>query len=86
VLDDRSSYAGAGKEGDFLFTASRPDLESTQSPIQWVPGTLFTAVKRPGRETKHFIDGIIPLTPPYIIIEWYLVKHRDNFTCSFYML
>jgi hypothetical protein len=25
-------------------------LESTESPIQWVPGVLFPRVKRPGRE------------------------------------
>jgi hypothetical protein len=34
----------------FLFTtASRPVLEPTQPPIQWVPGSLSLGVKRPGR-------------------------------------
>jgi hypothetical protein len=40
--------------GIFLFTkASRPALESTQSPIQGVPGALSLGVKRPVRETDH---------------------------------
>jgi hypothetical protein len=29
----------------------------TQSPVQWIPGTLSLRVKRPGRETDH--------TPPF---------------------
>jgi hypothetical protein len=40
--------------GIFLFsTASRTALGPTQSPIQWLPGTLSLGVKRPGRETDH---------------------------------
>jgi hypothetical protein len=36
----------------FLFSrASRPALRPTQPPIQWVPGSLPPAVKRPGRES-----------------------------------
>jgi hypothetical protein len=31
----------------------RPALESTQPPIQWVPGALSKWVKRPGREAEH---------------------------------
>jgi hypothetical protein len=38
----------------FLFsTASRPAVESTQPPIQWVPGALFPGVKRLGREADY---------------------------------
>jgi hypothetical protein len=39
----------------FLFaTASRPALEPTQPPIEWVPGALSPRVKRPGvRLTIH---------------------------------
>jgi hypothetical protein len=40
--------------GIFLFTtASRMALELTQPHIQWVPGALSLAVKRPGREADH---------------------------------
>jgi hypothetical protein len=34
-------------------TASRSALGPTQPPIQWVPGTHSTEVKRPGREADH---------------------------------
>jgi hypothetical protein len=38
----------------FLFsTSSRPTLESTQRPIQWVSGALSPGVKRPGGEVDH---------------------------------
>jgi hypothetical protein len=40
--------------GISLFTiASRPALDPTQPPIQWVPGALSLKVKRAGRETNH---------------------------------
>jgi hypothetical protein len=40
--------------GIVLFTtASRTALGPTQPPIQWVPGSLSLAVKRPGREADH---------------------------------
>jgi hypothetical protein len=40
--------------GIFLFTtASRPALEPTQPPIQWVAGGLSLGVKRPEREADH---------------------------------
>jgi hypothetical protein len=83
----------------FLFTtASRTTLGPTQPPIQWIPGALSLAVKRPGREADH--------SPPSRaeVKEWvelYLhstntlswrgaqLKHRDNFTftvTNFYLL
>jgi hypothetical protein len=34
-------------------TASRPALEITQPPTQWVPGALSPGVKQPGREAGH---------------------------------
>jgi hypothetical protein len=34
-------------------TASRTALGPTQHPIQWVPGALYLAVQRPGREAVN---------------------------------
>jgi hypothetical protein len=34
-------------------TSPRPLLGLIQPPIQWVPGALSPAVKRPGREVNH---------------------------------
>jgi hypothetical protein len=56
-----------------LFTiASRPALEPTQPPIQWIPGALSVALKRPAREADHSLpsrDGVknawsYTFTPP----------------------
>jgi hypothetical protein len=38
----------AGQNNCIFFTASRPALESTQPPIQWVP-----EARSPGREADH---------------------------------
>jgi hypothetical protein len=52
-LDNRGFESRYGL-GIFLFsTASRPVLGPTQSPVQWVPGSLSLAGKRPGREANH---------------------------------
>jgi hypothetical protein len=47
------SSPGRGWKFFLITTSSRPALGPTQPPIQWVPGTLSTAVKRPGREADH---------------------------------
>jgi hypothetical protein len=39
-------------------TASRPDLGSTQSPIQWVHVVLSLGVDWPGREADHSLPSI----------------------------
>jgi hypothetical protein len=52
----------------FSSTASRPDLGTTQPPIQRVPGALSSRVKRQGRETGH----LFYLTPRLRIVELYL--------------
>jgi hypothetical protein len=36
-----------------FFTSSRPALESTELPNQWVPVAVSPGVKRPGREAEH---------------------------------
>jgi hypothetical protein len=38
---------------DIFFTASRPALKPTQSPIQRVPGALSSRVKRLGLDADH---------------------------------
>jgi hypothetical protein len=47
------SQAGAWEGRVFFTTASRPALGPTQPPIQWAPGGLTPAVKRPGREVDQ---------------------------------
>jgi hypothetical protein len=77
----------------FLFTtASRPVLEPTQPPIQWVPGSLSLGVKRQGREADHSPP---PSAEVKEYVELYLhysntpswrgaqLKHRDNFTFTY---
>jgi hypothetical protein len=54
-------------------------LGPTQPPIQWIPGPLSLGVKRLGR-------GAVPPLPQYVFMAWCLVKHRDNFTFTFYRL
>jgi hypothetical protein len=79
--------------GIFLFTtASRTALGTTKPPIQWVPGALSLGVKRPGREADHSPPSSAEVknawscisTPQYVFMAWCLVKHRDNFTFTFY--
>jgi hypothetical protein len=36
-----------------LSMSSRPVLEPTQTPVQWVVGALSEGVKRPGRKVEH---------------------------------
>jgi hypothetical protein len=73
----------------FLFaTASRLAQESTQPPIQWVPGVLTAGVKRPVRKDDNSPPSSAELknarsynpTPQYVFMAWYFVKYRDNFT------
>jgi len=40
--------------GTFLFTTiPGPALETTQSPINWVPGALSLGMKQPGHQADH---------------------------------
>jgi hypothetical protein len=61
VVDIATGY-GLGDRGvrvlvrvgsTILSKSSRPALESTQPPIQWVPGDLSQGVKRPEREADN---------------------------------
>jgi hypothetical protein len=66
----------------FFSTASRPALEPTQPPIQWVPGALSLWVKRPGCETDHSPPSSAEVknawrhtsTPQYAFMAWCSVK------------
>jgi hypothetical protein len=56
-LDDREFESRQGL-GIFLSTiASRPALEPTQPPIQWVLGVLSLEVKRPGCEADYSLPS-----------------------------
>jgi hypothetical protein len=65
-------------ESDFLYsTLSRPALELTQPPIQWVQGVLSPGVKRQEREADHSPpcsvkvenNGTMPALP-YTLFSW----------------
>jgi hypothetical protein len=72
---------------------STPALGPTQFPIQWVTRSLSLEVKRPVREADHSLPSSAEVknawsctsTPQYAFIAWCLVKHRDNFTFTFYL-
>jgi hypothetical protein len=77
-LDDRWFESREGL-GIFLFTtASRPALEPTQPPIQWVSGALSLGEKWPGREADH--------SPPFraevknVFMVWCTVKWSTGTT------
>jgi hypothetical protein len=76
---------------DFISTITivvRTALGPTQPPNQWVPGALSLGVKRPRREADHSPPSSAEVknawsyisTPQYVLMAWYLVKHRENFT------
>jgi hypothetical protein len=54
--------------------SSRPALGSTQPPIQWVPGSLSSGVKRQEREADHSSPASVEVkkmliytsTPPFL--------------------
>jgi hypothetical protein len=81
--------------GIFLFTTvSRTALGPTLPPIQWVPCALSLGVKRPGRESDHS-PHLVPRsksewsytsTTQYAFMALCLVKHKDDFIFTFYIL
>jgi hypothetical protein len=52
-LDERRFESGQGLEIFLFTTASRPALQPTQPPIQWIPGALSLGLKLQGREAYH---------------------------------
>jgi hypothetical protein len=57
-------------------TTSRPGLETTQPPIQWVPGALSLGVKRPEHKADHShpssAEVTIPPLPQFVFMGLYL--------------
>jgi len=50
----RPSFDSHKGQGFFsVHHRTRPALEPTQSPIQWVPGALYPGVKQPGSKADH---------------------------------
>jgi hypothetical protein len=52
-LDDRGVGVRVPVGSRMFSTSSRPALEPTQPPIQWLPGVLSPVVKRPVPEADH---------------------------------
>jgi hypothetical protein len=75
LLEGRGSIPGKGK-GFIYSTSSRPALKFTQPPIQRVPGTLSSGVKRseheadrsPPSSAKVKSGGAIPPHTPHIFV------------------
>jgi hypothetical protein len=73
--------------GIFLFTtASRPALEPTQPPTQWILGAVFLGLKRPGREATTHLH-LVPRsknewnstsTPQCAFMAWCSVKKAQG--------
>jgi hypothetical protein len=86
-LDDRGARVRVPIGSRIFSTSSRPVLGPIQPPIQWVPGSLYSGVKRPRREADHSPPVSAEVKKMWIhsphTPSWrsaWLVKHRDNFT------
>jgi hypothetical protein len=53
LLAGRPEFDSRRGQKSFLFTASIPDLNFTQPPIQWLTRALFPGLKRPMRGADH---------------------------------
>jgi hypothetical protein len=88
-MNNRGS--SSDNDGDFVFTASRSALGTTELPIQGMPGAHFLGVKRPGRENNHSPPpsadvkngwyGIISLFS-HVLMALCLIKHRICLNCT----
>jgi hypothetical protein len=64
-----------------LASVSRPDLESTQPPVEWVPWVLSPGVKRGRGVTLTIHPHLVPRSPlPYVNIIFSLAC--ASFTCD----
>jgi hypothetical protein len=71
-----------------LTTASIEAPGPTHLPVQWVLCVLSGAVNRPAREADNSSPSSAEVknawsctsTHQYVLMPWYLIKHRDNFT------
>jgi hypothetical protein len=87
-MDDWGSISSRGSEGNFFSSPPRSDRlwspASLLSKGYWGP---FPRLKRPGREADHSLPSSVEVknawsytsTPQYVFMEWYLVKHKDNY-------
>jgi hypothetical protein len=69
------------KARDLRFSVLGPNLR----PSQWILRTIFSGIKRPGREADHSSlssaedknAGTYTFPSPYVSMFWCLIKHRD---------
>jgi hypothetical protein len=88
----RGQSSSPGRVKNFI--SSRPALEPRQSPIHWVTWAVSRGVKRQRREADHLElvprsrkrGSIHPLSHTPSCHSAYLVKHKDKFTFTFYVL
>jgi hypothetical protein len=73
---------------------SRAGLGPTQPPIQWVLGALSLGINRPGREADYSPPSSAKVKEYVMLYLHYpntsswcgaWLKHRDNFTFTFYL-
>jgi hypothetical protein len=82
----RGSESWQGLGTSLFTTASRPVLDPTQPPIQWVLWALSLGVKRPAREADHSPQSSAEVTnawsytstPQYASIAWCSVKSQGQ--------
>jgi hypothetical protein len=68
---------GQPRKRFFLSKAARPTRRPTQPHIQWVPGTVFPWVERPGRET-----GSLAPSSADVIFHHGVCGDNFNFICE----
>jgi hypothetical protein len=79
----KSRGSSPGRVKNFLFsTLSRPALEPTQPPIQWVTWAFSLGIKQQGREADHSSPTsaefkkmcVYTSTPPYALMAYCLIS------------